>query len=100
MSDENNLWECDKKKIIKEFSNPVGKLIKDIKVDVERQNAYEEGKKHGAVEELARKHKETLKIIYDVIGLEFSFKNKLIETLEKAQKERLKELKEKGCLEK
>jgi hypothetical protein len=55
-----------------------------------------QNREQGAVEELERKHKETLKIIYDVIGLEFSFKNKLIETLEKAQKERLKELEEKG----
>jgi hypothetical protein len=52
MSDENNLWECDKKKINKEFSNPVGKLIKDIKADVERQNGYEEGRKQSALEEL------------------------------------------------
>jgi hypothetical protein len=51
-------------------------------------------KKQGAVEELERKHNEVLKIIYDVIGLEFSFKNELIKVLEKAQKERLKELKE------
>jgi hypothetical protein len=52
MSDENNLWECDKKKINKEFSNPVGKLIKDIKVDVERQNTYNCGRKQGAVDAL------------------------------------------------
>jgi hypothetical protein len=54
MSDENNLWECDKKKINKEFSNPVGKLIKDIKVDVEQQNVYDCGRKQGAIEVLEK----------------------------------------------
>jgi hypothetical protein len=85
MSDENDLWECDKKKIIKEFSNPVGKLIKDIKVDVERQNVYDYGKNQGAVEEL-----EKILDFFKEERFSIIFTDKLKNKLE----ERLKELKE------
>jgi hypothetical protein len=88
MSDENNLWECDKKKINKEFSNPVGTLIKDIKVDVERQNVYDCGRKQGALEELEH--------LLKVLDEDFGMPKYNGEIVIKFMKERLKKLKEKG----
>jgi hypothetical protein len=95
MSDENDLWECDKKKIIKEFSNPVGKLIKDIKVDVERQNVYDYGKNQGAVEELELDI-SWLKDLEDYAYL-FGHKGEMLNRItmrKEYQNKRLKELKE------
>jgi hypothetical protein len=73
-------------------TNELGEAEPESNDDVGYINDIIKARKEGAREELERKHRETLKIIWDWNkSFKQSTKN-LIEVLELAQKERLKEL--------